>query len=151
MTMKIYTYEIISRPSFMEIMKGLETGRKANRVLVLAAITIRSCLFLFFPHLHLITIARNKPICIGRHAFGDQYRATDTVIKGPGKLKMVFDSRTYSKRAKLDDNARLLDFTEKLEAACIAIVESGKMTKDLVLLISMDPSNELLLSLLKPL
>ncbi|KAH9625603.1 hypothetical protein KSS87_017078 [Heliosperma pusillum] len=31
-----------------------------------------------------------KPICIGRHAFGDQYRATDAVIKGPGKLKMVF-------------------------------------------------------------
>nr|CAD1838365.1 unnamed protein product [Ananas comosus var. bracteatus] len=31
-----------------------------------------------------------KPICIGRHAFGDQYRATDTIIKGPGKLKMVF-------------------------------------------------------------
>lgn len=38
-------------------------------------------------------------------------------------------------RAKLDDNARLLDFTEKLEAACIATVESGKMTKDLALLI----------------
>ncbi|KAK4488510.1 hypothetical protein RD792_004274 [Penstemon davidsonii] len=32
-----------------------------------------------------------KPICIGRHAFGDQYRATDTIIKGPGKLKMVFE------------------------------------------------------------
>lgn len=32
-----------------------------------------------------------KPICIGRHAFGDQYRATDTIIKGPGKLKLVFD------------------------------------------------------------
>ncbi|KAB1209146.1 Isocitrate dehydrogenase [NADP], chloroplastic/mitochondrial [Morella rubra] len=31
-----------------------------------------------------------KPICIGRHAFGDQYRATDTVIEGPGELKMVF-------------------------------------------------------------
>lgn len=31
-----------------------------------------------------------KPICIGRHAFGDQYRATDAVFKGPGKLKMVF-------------------------------------------------------------
>lgn len=31
-----------------------------------------------------------KPICIGRHAFGDQYRATDMIIKGPGKLKMVF-------------------------------------------------------------
>ncbi len=31
-----------------------------------------------------------KPICIGRHAFGDQYKATDAVFKGPGKLKMVF-------------------------------------------------------------
>ncbi len=32
----------------------------------------------------------NKPINIGRHAFGDQYRATDTVIKGKGKLTMTF-------------------------------------------------------------
>jgi len=31
-----------------------------------------------------------KPICIGRHAFGDQYKATDTVIKGKGTLKMSF-------------------------------------------------------------
>ncbi|KAE8806035.1 isocitrate dehydrogenase [Hordeum vulgare] len=31
-----------------------------------------------------------KPICIGRHAFGDQYRATDMIINGPGKLKMVY-------------------------------------------------------------
>ena len=38
-------------------------------------------------------------------------------------------------RAKLDENARLLDFTEKLEVACIGTVESGKMTKDLALLI----------------
>ncbi|WP_028981889.1 isocitrate dehydrogenase (NADP(+)) [Sporocytophaga myxococcoides] len=30
------------------------------------------------------------PICIGRHAFGDQYRATDTVIKGKGKLTLTF-------------------------------------------------------------
>ncbi|XXG67559.1 hypothetical protein AAC387_Pa06g0880 [Persea americana] len=44
-------------------------------------------------------------------------------------------SRRLSHRAKLDDNARLLNFTEKLEAACIATVESGKMTKDLALLI----------------
>jgi isocitrate dehydrogenase len=32
-----------------------------------------------------------KPIIIGRHAFGDQYRATDILIKGPGKLKLVFE------------------------------------------------------------
>jgi isocitrate dehydrogenase len=31
-----------------------------------------------------------KPINIGRHAFGDQYRATDTTIKGKGKLTMTF-------------------------------------------------------------
>ncbi len=31
-----------------------------------------------------------QPICIGRHAFGDQYKATDTVIKGKGTLKMSF-------------------------------------------------------------
>ena len=33
-----------------------------------------------------------SPICIGRHAFGDQYKATDTVIKGKGKLTMSFES-----------------------------------------------------------
>ena len=31
-----------------------------------------------------------KPICIGRHAFGDQYRATDFVTKGTGKLTITF-------------------------------------------------------------
>ena len=32
-----------------------------------------------------------KPIVIGRHAFGDQYRATDFIVPGPGKLKLVFE------------------------------------------------------------
>ena len=31
-----------------------------------------------------------KPICIGRHAFGDQYRATDFVVKEKGKLTITF-------------------------------------------------------------
>ncbi|MBC7371777.1 MAG: isocitrate dehydrogenase (NADP(+)) [Bdellovibrionaceae bacterium] len=31
------------------------------------------------------------PICIGRHAFGDQYRATDFVTKGKGKLTITFE------------------------------------------------------------
>ena len=31
-----------------------------------------------------------QPICIGRHAFGDQYKATDAVIKEKGKLTMTF-------------------------------------------------------------
>ena len=39
----------------------------------------------------------NKPIVVARHAFGDQYRATDTLIKKPGKLKMVFEPSDGSK------------------------------------------------------
>jgi isocitrate dehydrogenase len=31
-----------------------------------------------------------KPIVIGRHAFGDQYRATDFVVPGKGKLTITF-------------------------------------------------------------
>jgi len=31
-----------------------------------------------------------KPIIVGRHAFGDQYRATDFLFPGPGKLTMKF-------------------------------------------------------------
>ncbi len=31
------------------------------------------------------------PIVVGRHAFGDQYRATDFRVPGPGKLRMVFE------------------------------------------------------------
>ncbi|MEE8187847.1 MAG: NADP-dependent isocitrate dehydrogenase [Kiloniellales bacterium] len=31
-----------------------------------------------------------EPIVIGRHAFGDQYRATDFLVPGPGKLTMTF-------------------------------------------------------------
>jgi len=32
-----------------------------------------------------------KPIIIGRHAFGDQYKATDIVVKQPGAMKLVFE------------------------------------------------------------
>lgn len=31
------------------------------------------------------------PIVVGRHAFGDQYRATDFKVPGPGKLRLIFD------------------------------------------------------------
>ncbi|KAH0671627.1 hypothetical protein KY290_026380 [Solanum tuberosum] len=43
-----------------------------------------------------------KPICIGRHAFGDQYRATDAIINGPGKLKMVFVPENGESPMELD-------------------------------------------------
>ena len=41
-----------------------------------------------------------KPICIGRHAFGDQYRATDFVTKGPGKLTITFTPSQPSPKGK---------------------------------------------------
>ncbi|MEZ0393223.1 MAG: NADP-dependent isocitrate dehydrogenase [Pseudobdellovibrionaceae bacterium] len=37
------------------------------------------------------------PICIGRHAFGDQYRATDFVTKGKGKLTITFEGENGEK------------------------------------------------------
>ena len=36
----------------------------------------------------------NRPIIVGRHAFGDQYRATDFVVKGKGKLTIRFESES---------------------------------------------------------
>jgi isocitrate dehydrogenase len=37
-----------------------------------------------------------KPIVIGRHAFGDQYRATDTIIPGEGTLTLNFQPKDTS-------------------------------------------------------
>jgi isocitrate dehydrogenase len=34
-----------------------------------------------------------EPIIIGRHAYGDQYRATDFVVPGPGKLTIKFEGK----------------------------------------------------------
>lgn len=39
----------------------------------------------------------SKPIVIGRHAFGDQYRATDFRVPGPGKLTVTFTPTDGSK------------------------------------------------------
>lgn len=38
-----------------------------------------------------------KPIVIGRHAHGDQYKATDFVVPGPGKVTMTFQPSDGSK------------------------------------------------------
>ncbi|WP_404358701.1 NADP-dependent isocitrate dehydrogenase [Methylotuvimicrobium sp. KM1] len=42
-----------------------------------------------------------QPICIGRHAFGDQYRATDFITKGKGTLRISFTP---------DDGGEVQDF-----------------------------------------
>lgn len=43
-----------------------------------------------------------QPICIGRHAFGDQYRATDFVTKGKGKLTVTFTPEDGSKATSFE-------------------------------------------------
>ena len=43
-----------------------------------------------------------QPIVIGRHAFGDQYRATDFVVPGKGKLSMKWVSEDGSKEIEED-------------------------------------------------
>ncbi len=44
----------------------------------------------------------NKPIVVARHAFGDQYRATDTIIDRPGKLQLIFTPNDGSKVIEKD-------------------------------------------------
>jgi isocitrate dehydrogenase len=43
-----------------------------------------------------------KPIVIGRHAFGDQYRAEDTLIPGEGKLALTFTPSDGSEPIEID-------------------------------------------------
>jgi isocitrate dehydrogenase len=43
-----------------------------------------------------------KPIVIGRHAFGDQYRATDTLIPGEGRLTLTFTPKDGSEPMELE-------------------------------------------------
>jgi isocitrate dehydrogenase len=43
-----------------------------------------------------------KPIVIGRHAFGDQYRATDMVVPGEGSLTLTYTPKDGSDPVELD-------------------------------------------------
>jgi isocitrate dehydrogenase len=43
-----------------------------------------------------------KPIVIGRHAFGDQYRATDMVVAGEGSLTLTFTPKDGGEPIELD-------------------------------------------------
>ena len=42
------------------------------------------------------------------------------------------------KRGELDKNQALCDFADKLETACLKTIESGKMTKDLALITTIE-------------
>ena len=55
----------------------------------------------------------NKPIVIGRHAFGDQYKATDFRVPGPGTLTMTFQPA--------DDSAPITHEVHKFPASGVAM------------------------------
>ena len=57
-----------------------------------------------------------NPICIGRHAFGDQYRATDFQVPGKGKLEIKWTSED----GKEKKNLKYLIFqVQGLQCRCI--------------------------------
>ena len=62
-----------------------------------------------------------KPICIGRHAFGDQYKATDAVITGKGKLTMTFTPEDGSEVTTWE----VYDFQENGVAMSMYNIESS--------------------------
>ncbi|MEK9604454.1 MAG: NADP-dependent isocitrate dehydrogenase [Flavobacteriaceae bacterium] len=62
-----------------------------------------------------------KPICIGRHAFGDQYKATDAVITGKGKLTMTFTPEDGSEPSSWE----VYDFQENGVAMSMYNIESS--------------------------
>ena len=62
-----------------------------------------------------------KPICIGRHAFGDQYKATDTVITGKGKLNMTCTQEDGSEPTSWE----VYNFQEKGVAMSMYNIESS--------------------------
>ncbi len=51
-----------------------------------------------------LVAAWSKPIVIGRHAHADQYKATDVIIPGKGRLKMVFEPENGSSPTEWEVN-----------------------------------------------
>ena len=59
-------------------------------VLVRQALLLETCLIFGVEHLGLVP-GWTKPIVVARHAFGDQYKATDFKVPGPGSLTVTFN------------------------------------------------------------
>lgn len=49
-----------------------------------------------------------KPIIIGRHAFGDQYKATDVIVPEEGELRLVYKSKSGTH----DVDLKVFDYPE---------------------------------------
>jgi isocitrate dehydrogenase len=67
-----------------------------------------------------------KPIVIGRHAFGDQYRATDTRIPGRGKLMLTFTPTDGSDPIELE----VFDFPDDGGGVAMAMYNLDESIRD---------------------
>ncbi len=65
------------------------------------------------------------PIIIGRHAYGDQYRATDAIIKGKGKLTMTFTPDPIMDREANRKSYEVHDFKGDGVAMCMYNVDAS--------------------------
>lgn len=77
-----------------------------------------------------------QPICVGRHAYGDQYRATDFLTKGRGKLRISFEpengeTQTYEVHQFEGDGVALAMFNtdESIRGFAQACLNMGLMKK----------------------
>ena len=66
------------------------------------------------------------------------FRYRQSLFKNKLNTGLFFQRKLYSNGGKFDYNEHLMNFSKKLEETCIETVESGKMTKDLAILISQD-------------
>ncbi|XP_029847157.2 isocitrate dehydrogenase [NADP] cytoplasmic [Ixodes scapularis] len=68
-----------------------------------------------------------KPIVIGRHAFGDQYKATDFVVPGPGTLEIKF---TPSGAEQPPMNFKVYEFQGTGGGVALAMYNTDESIKD---------------------
>lgn len=68
-----------------------------------------------------------KPIVIGRHAFGDQYKATDFVVPGPGTLEVKF---TPAAAEQPPMNFKVYDFKGTGGGVALAMYNTDESIKD---------------------
>jgi isocitrate dehydrogenase len=66
-----------------------------------------------------------KPIVIGRHAYGDQYKATDFVVPGEGKLELAFYPKDGGEPMKFN----VFDF-EGTGGVALAMYNTDKSIRD---------------------
>ena len=62
-----------------------------------------------------------KPIIVGRHAYGDQYRATDFVVPGPGTVQVIYQSADGKTEIKHDVHVFTQENKDNMDYAGVSL------------------------------